>query len=79
MLFRSEKLADEYLRSKGLGPRSDPVRGDRANPEPQTNASVDDGLSCPSCSTANDSDAVFCKKCGKRIGSAADPDADGAS
>lgn len=78
-LARAEKLADEYLLSKGLGPRSAPDRMGGADPKPEASSSVHAGVKCPSCSTANDSDAVFCKKCGERIGSAASPNADGAS
>ncbi len=77
-LARAEKIADDYLRSKGLGPRSGPDRIGGAEPKPEASSSVDAGVRCPSCSTANDSDAVFCKKCGERIVSTPNPSADGA-
>ena len=37
-------------------------------------APVDDRPACPSCSTRNDADAAFCKKCGTRLGEDEDED-----
>jgi ribosomal protein L40E len=34
----------------------------------QENAREEDAPVCPSCSTENDVDAAFCKKCGSKLG-----------
>lgn len=39
-------------------------------PEPEPAKQPEPGT-CPQCTTANDADAVFCKKCGSKLGEAA--------
>ncbi len=47
--------------------------------EPAATASRTASLVCPRCATANDPDAVFCKKCAARLAAADDAKSEGAS
>lgn len=60
---------------------------DDAEDEEEDSSEADDGqghareaqapdgrVTCPSCETANDSDAAFCKRCGAKLGEASEPD-----
>jgi hypothetical protein len=77
----AEKLAAEYLKSRGIEPGVEPA----ADP-PQDKAAADDApaaaaapaektpspaeaasRNCRACSVVNDADAAFCKKCGQRL------------
>jgi len=42
--------------------------GDAEDAAPAVDAGVSEGSTCPSCSTSNDADAVFCKRCGVSLG-----------
>ncbi len=56
-LVRANALIDEKLASVGAA---------IPNAEVEV-ASTTSGLACASCGTSNDSDSVFCKKCGTRM------------
>ncbi len=59
---RSPKTDSETPKADSETPSSD---ADAETPEPER-------VACPSCDTLNEPDAVFCKKCGTRVGESAD-------
>ncbi|MFW6051945.1 MAG: zinc ribbon domain-containing protein [Myxococcota bacterium] len=77
---RARALVEEALAAEGL-------RAAPAAPEPEGEGSPAEagatekagsdvvGRPCPDCGTRNDDDAVFCKKCGSRVGDAGAPEA----
>ena len=65
---KAEKLVQESLADRSASGRSPYRERGRAAPS----ATKD----CSSCGTTNDSDAEFCKKCGKSLGEAAATEAD---
>jgi hypothetical protein len=62
--LEAERLADKYLASRGLTRKgndaSDMARDAGAHPDPAQR----DRRTCGACGTDNESDALFCKKCG---------------
>jgi ribosomal protein L40E len=70
---KAEEIAATYLKKKGLGSR-DNKRGKRAEPIPTASPESDateaperTRLDCPRCTTSNEPDATFCKKCGAKL------------
>ncbi len=61
----AERLVEAYLAGKDLAPKS---KASGAEPSPAVAAAA--GVSCAKCSTSNDDDAAFCKKCGAPVGQA---------
>jgi hypothetical protein len=61
-LAEAERIAGEYLASKGLGASAKNGASIKADGAP--GAAVRDRLACRECSTSNEPDAAFCKKCG---------------
>ena len=54
---------------------ADEAEGEAAETEePGRAPDADERVRCPSCETANDPDAAFCKRCGAKLGDAAEPD-----
>jgi hypothetical protein len=68
----AEKLARAFLKKKGLIPET-PAEEDDEMPGPRAGERVE----CEKCSTSNEPDASFCKKCGAALGGTKGPaDAD---
>jgi hypothetical protein len=63
---KAEQIAAQFLKKKGLS--SDATKS--STPSPATEV-VTPRLECPRCSTSNDPDAAFCKKCGAAFASPA--------
>jgi hypothetical protein len=61
---KAERLAKAYLEKRGA--HAAPALDDGADVAPD--ARGDDHVTCSSCSTRNDADATFCKKCGHKCG-----------
>jgi hypothetical protein len=67
----AEALARDHLRKHGFAPGGDGVDSPKDPSLSARSVSSRTERSCSSCATANDPDAVFCKRCGVRF--AADP------
>ena len=68
----AEALLRAHLAKRHIEPAIDdePAKA----PEPEHASRADERVQCPSCETANDPDAAFCKRCGAKLGE--DPEAD---
>jgi hypothetical protein len=60
----AERLAREYLAAQGLGPRTASASAAKAAPSA---AGENERVTCAGCSTSNEPDAAFCKKCGSAL------------
>ena len=71
----AEKLVANYLQSRGIEaaprPAAPPAAASSQAPQAPSPEPSDDpeekARKCPKCSTGNDPDAAFCKKCGQRL------------
>jgi hypothetical protein len=61
-----EKELASLVTTPAAAPRTQNLEP-RTNPEPRTQNPEPDVQSCPSCGTANDADARFCKQCGTSL------------
>ncbi len=61
-----EKLVDQLLKEQGLDSTHEPANDTESESEAESEADPR-AQPCPHCQTANDDDAVFCKKCGARL------------
>lgn len=68
-----ERERDEGARERAEGAQSPGAEGVRERAEGAQSPGAE-RLECPACQTLNEPDAVFCKKCGTRVGAAADPE-----
>jgi hypothetical protein len=76
---KAEELARSYLAKRGLGERGEPdadghVEDAAARPKEEalakaanTERPAVERRACPKCETSNESDAAFCKKCGRKL------------
>jgi hypothetical protein len=59
---KAERLAENYLKKRGLADGQPAPAADSSGELPP--AAEPDRLACAKCSTSNEADATFCKKCG---------------
>jgi hypothetical protein len=57
-IAEAERVAREYLLAQGLGST------EKVAPQPSRDDNKRERVSCPGCTTSNEPDAAFCKKCG---------------
>ena len=79
----AERIARDYLAKQGLASEAvvaakpDAPEDEGAGPEEKAEASAgSDRLACPTCSTSNENDAKFCKKCGAVLAAGKDHEKD---
>jgi hypothetical protein len=61
---RAEQIARAYLEKRGLGAAAEASKADEKSDVAADAPAAADKPSCAKCSTVNDADAAFCKKCG---------------
>ncbi|MGC4090673.1 MAG: zinc ribbon domain-containing protein [Polyangiaceae bacterium] len=70
-LAETRKLAEQLAEQQLLSSEAEPAKSEPAQKPAPEPAPVDDPVAengtCPSCQTANDPDALFCKRCGKSL------------
>ncbi len=63
-LAEAERVAREYLATKGLGPTTSVSASPEAPSAGKAKAGTRERKTCAGCATSNEPDAAFCKKCG---------------
>ena len=74
---KAEELAQAHLKKKGLvkgakapeGSKDEPTLESKTPEEGDSASEAVVRLECPKCSTSNEADAAFCKKCGHAFAS----------